>query len=185
MKELEHLMVKIKDQKGKKYKAKKDVVVKKVEKREKSSLSKPTMPESKGIYLDLQLSAHVDMFTMPSQMTIKVPLSEMFRIREHKSKAIEWISGVGKHTDAIPRKVVDEKVKPIPKIKEPEGIVSQIPPRYLDNAMTSIVEYIDPFMLSLIVNGKTLKNCMIDSGASNTVMPFKVMESLGLKVDTK
>lgn len=26
---------------------------------------------------------------------------------------------------------------------------------------------------------------MIDSGASNTIMPFKVMESLGLEVDTK
>ena len=26
---------------------------------------------------------------------------------------------------------------------------------------------------------------MIDSGASNTIMPFKVMEALGLKVDTK
>ena len=26
---------------------------------------------------------------------------------------------------------------------------------------------------------------MIDLGASNTIMPFKVMEGLGLKVDTK
>lgn len=26
---------------------------------------------------------------------------------------------------------------------------------------------------------------MIDLGASNTIMPFKVMEALGLKVDTK
>ena len=51
--------------------------------------------------------------------------------------------------------------------------------------MTSVVEDIDPFMLSLVVNGKPLKNCTIDSGASNTVIPFKVMESLGLKVDTK
>ena len=51
--------------------------------------------------------------------------------------------------------------------------------------MASMVEDIDPFLLSLVVNGKTLKNCMIDSGASNTVIPMKVMESLGLKVDTK
>ena len=51
--------------------------------------------------------------------------------------------------------------------------------------MTLIVEDIEPFMLSLIVNGKTLKICMIDSRASNTIMPFKVMESLCLKVDTK
>ena len=51
--------------------------------------------------------------------------------------------------------------------------------------MTSFVEDINSFLLSLIVNGKTLKNCMIDSGASNSVMPMKIMESLGLKVDTK
>ena len=85
----------------------------------------------------------------------------------------------------VQRKVVDEKVKPIPRIKEPKSIVSQIPSRYLDSAMTLVVEDIDPFMLSLIVSGKTLKNCMIDSGASNTIMPFKVMEALGLEVDTK
>ena len=122
---------------------------------------------------------------MLSQMTVKVPLSEMFRIKEHKNKAIEWISGVRKHIDVVPRKVVDEKVKLIPRIKEPKGIVSQIPPTYLDSAMTSIVEDIDPFMLNLIVIGKTLKNYMINSGASNTIMPFKVMESLDLEVDTK
>ena len=51
--------------------------------------------------------------------------------------------------------------------------------------MTFVVEDIDPFLLSLVVNGKTLKNCRIDLGGSNTVMPMKVMESLGLKVDTK
>ena len=45
----------------------------------------------------------------------------------------------------------------MPEVRELEGIVSQIPPKYLDNAMTAIVEDIDPFMLSLIVNGKILK----------------------------
>ena len=76
-------------------------------------------------------------------------------------------------------------VKNTPKPKECEGIISQIPPRNLDNTMTSFVEVIDPFLLSFIVNGNTLKNFMIDLGASNTVMPVKIMESLGLKVDTK
>ena len=64
------------------------------------------------------------MFTMLSQMNVKVPLSEIFRIKEHKSKAIEWISGVGKHIDAIPRKIINENFKPMPKIKEPEGTIS-------------------------------------------------------------
>ena len=76
-------------------------------------------------------------------------------------------------------------VEKTPKPKECEGIISKIPPIYLYDAMTSIVEDIDPFLLSLIMNGKTLKNYMIDSRDSNIVMPIKIMESLGLKVDTK
>ena len=114
-----------------------------------------------------------------------MPLFEIFRIEEHKNKALEWINGVGQNTNIGPRKNVQEKVKNTPKEKDYEGIISQIPPRYLDNTMTPIVEDIGPFLLSLIVNGKTLKNCMIDSGASNTIMLVKIMESLGLKVDTK
>ena len=156
-----------------------------MEKKEELSPIESIMLENKGINLDLQLSAPVDMFTMLSQMTVKVPLSEIFRIQEHKSKALEWINGVGQYTNATSKRIAKEKVKPIPKPKEPKGIISQIPPRYLDNAMTLVVEDIDPFLLSLVVNGKTLKNCMIDSRASNTIMPFKVMESIGLKADTK
>ena len=34
------------------------------------------------------------------------------------------------------------------------------------------------------MNGKTLKNCMIDSSASSIVMPFEIMKELGPKVDT-
>ena len=79
----------------------------------------------------------------------------MFRIQEHKSKALEWINGVGKYTNATSRRIIDKNVKSSPKLKEPEGIISQIPPRYLDNAMTSVVEDIDPFLLSLVVNEKT------------------------------
>ena len=47
------------------------------------------------------------------------------------------------------------------------------------------VDDIDPFLLSLIVNKKTLMNCTIDLGASNTIMLVEIMESFGLKVDTK
>ena len=56
---------------------------------------------------------------------------------------------------------------------------------FLDDSLVACIEDIDPFFLSLIIKGKTLKNCIIDLGASNTIMPFKVMEALGLKVDTK
>ena len=125
------------------------------------------------------------MFTMLSQMIVKTALSEMFRIKEHKNTALEWINGVRKITHIGLRNGVEDKVKNTPKPKECEGIISQIPPKYLDNTMTSFVRDIDPFLLSLIVNGKNMKNCMIDSGASNTVMPMKIMEYLGLKVHNK
>lgn len=56
---------------------------------------------------------------------------------------------------------------------------------YLDYSSTIYIENIDPFFLSLIINGKTLKNCMIYLGASTTVIPFMIIEALGLKLDTK
>ena len=63
--------------------------------------------------------------------------------------------------------------------------MSQILQMFLDDSRVAYIEDIDPFFLSLIIKGKIFKNCMIDSGASNTIIPFKIMEALGLKVDTK
>ena len=68
---------------------------------------------------------------------------------------------------------------------EDSGIMSQIPQMFLDDSSIAYFHDIDPFFLNLIIKGRTLKNCMIDSGASNTIMPFKFMETLGLTVDTK
>lgn len=66
-----------------------------------------------------------------------------------------------------------------------EEIISKIPQIFLNaNVVNGALGIVDPFFLSLMINGKLLKNCMIDSGASNTVMPAKIMKSLGIKVDT-
>ena len=62
--------------------------------------------------------------------------------------------------------------------------MSQIPQIFLDNSINQCLGNVEPFFLSILVNGKTLKNCMIDSGASSTIMPFEIMKELGLKVDT-
>ena len=70
------------------------------------------------------------------------------------------------------------------KEKETKIVVSQIPQMFLDNSVNECMGNVEPFFLSILVNGKTLKNCMIDSGASSTVMPFEIMRKLGLKVDT-
>ena len=36
----------------------------------------------------------IDMVSMLSQITIKVPLVEMFKIEEHKRKALSWLGGI-------------------------------------------------------------------------------------------
>ena len=62
--------------------------------------------------------------------------------------------------------------------------MSQIPQMFLDSSINEFLGSVEVFFLSILLNGKTLKNCMIDSGASNTIMPFEIMKELGLKVDT-
>ena len=40
-----------------------------------------------------------------------------------------------------------------------------------------------PFYVSLIIGGKLYHNCMIDSGASSSVMPRCVADALGMKYE--
>lgn len=56
---------------------------------------------------------------------------------------------------------------------------------YLDNSFVIYLQDIDPFFLSLAINGQTIKCWKIDLGESNTIMSFKVMDALGLEVNTK
>ncbi len=51
-------------------------------------------------------------------------------------------------------------------------------PRVADSS----TEYISPFYISLNVLGMTLRNAMVDSGASHNLMPLSVMEKLGLDI---
>jgi hypothetical protein len=39
-----------------------------------------------------------------------------------------------------------------------------------------------PFFMTLIMKDKSINNCMLDTGAGANIMPFKVMQKLGLKV---
>ena len=55
---------------------------------------------------------------------------------------------------------------------------------FLGSSVNECLGNVEPFFLSILVNGKTLKNFMIDSSASNTIMAFEIMKGLGLKVDT-
>lgn len=44
--------------------------------------------EVKGMNADSLSSSPIDMLSMLSQITVKVPLSELLRIPEHKEKAL-------------------------------------------------------------------------------------------------
>lgn len=90
----------------------------------------------------------IDMLSLLSQITVKVPLSELLRTPEHKRKAIAWEKGVDKkvnndcNTNQIPNE--PEKESKI------EVVMSQIPPIYLDDSMNQCLGSVDPFFLSII-----------------------------------
>ena len=77
------------------------------------------------------------MTTVLSQITVKVPLSELLRIPEHRNKALAWLGG----TDIKVRHECNENHNPKErskeKVKEKEAkvVVSQIPQMFLDNSM--------------------------------------------------
>lgn len=150
------------------------------DKQKESLVYHPHMPKVvKSISYD-----PVDMVSILSQISVKVPLSEMFRIEEHKRKAFSWLEEIGEYSVPMQNPSPNQHVSVSNKERK-EEIISQIPQMYLDNSSVAYLQDIDPFFLSLIIKGRTLKNRMIDSGASNNIMPLKVMEALGLGVDTR
>ena len=142
--------------------------------------------EKRNMIIDGPSDSSIDMLTILSQITIKVSLSKLLRIPEHQNKAIAWLGSIDirvRHNcneNHDPKEGNEEKMKD----KEAEVVVSQIPQIFLDSSVNECLGSVESFLLSILVNGKTLKNWMINSGASNTVMPFEIMKELGLKVDT-
>lgn len=126
------------------------------------------------------------MLVVLSQITVKVPLSKLLRIPKNQNKAIAWLGNTDVKVSQDCNENHSPKESSKEKVKENEAkvVVSQIPQMFLDNFVNQCLENIEPFFLSILVNDKTLKNCMIDSGASDTVKPFEIMKELGLKVDT-
>ena len=86
------------------------------------------------------------------QITVKLPLFELFRIDEHKSKALSWLGGIGNNGNMNePSAILQTSV-----VVEYSGIISQIPQMVLDDSSVAYIEDIDPFFISLIIKGKTL-----------------------------
>ena len=77
----------------------------------------------------------IDMLSILSQVIVKVLLSELLRIPEHRDKAIAWVGGTDKkmkndwNENHTPKDNSQEKMKD----REPEVFLSQIPQMFLDN----------------------------------------------------
>lgn len=79
-------------------------------------------PSIVGIIVKPATIEPIDMIAMLSQITVKVPLSKLLRIEEHKSKALSWLGGI----DAS--NVVKQNIIQLtPLVVEDSGILSQIP----------------------------------------------------------
>ena len=128
----------------------------------------------KGMSLEVPSASPIDMLAVLSHIIVKVPLSKLLIKPEHRDKAIAWVGGVDEkasHDHNLSQNPKEEDGK-----METDGVVSQIPPMFLDVSVNQCPRSVEPFFLSIIVNGKNLKNCKIDFGASNIVMPYEVMK---------
>ena len=79
--------------------------------------------------VDVPFESSIDMLSVLSQVTFKVPLSELLRIPEHRDKAIAWVGGVDKkmkndcNENHTPKDNSQEKMKD----REPKVFVCKIP----------------------------------------------------------
>ncbi len=81
------------------------------------------------------VSDTIDMISMLSQITIKVPLSKLFIIEEHKSKALSWLGGIGNNNNNIEQNATQQT----PLVIEDSGIMSQIPQMFLDDSLVAYI----------------------------------------------
>lgn len=101
-----------------------------------------------------------------SQVKISMPLLEVMKFPDYKNETLKIISNVG------------EMSREDPKSKEDPPVV------YLGTSVTKTLTQVDPFYLTLLINEKMLKTCMIDSGAAINIMLEDVMKELRMHVDT-
>ena len=84
-------------------------------------------------------------------------MSKLLRIPEHQTKAIAWLKDTNievRHDcneNNNPKESNKEKIKD----KEVEVVVSQIPQMFLDSSINQCLGSVEPFFLSILVNGKT------------------------------
>ena len=59
------------------------------------------MAPTLGMIVKPTISNPNDMISMLSQITIKDPLFKLFRIEEHKRKALSWLEGIGDNNNSM------------------------------------------------------------------------------------
>ena len=77
----------------------------------------------------------IDMISMLSQITINVPLSELFKIEEHKNKALSWLGGIANNNITVDQAMSQQT----PLVIEDSGIISQIPQIFLDDSSVAFI----------------------------------------------
>jgi hypothetical protein len=127
--------------------------------------------------------------TIPAVTQTKPPPSGILLPKTSKNKRVDlnfdFEGALSKMHVTIPLR---EVIK-VPSVKEQfdnffKGLDGPIDPPIMLQADHFRVQYDEhpPFFMTLIMNNKSLNNCMLDSGAGANVMSLKVIQQLGLKV---
>lgn len=119
----------------------------------------------------LPTTTSFDIANTLAQMKVSVPLLEMMKFLEYREKTLKVINGVSKEETKEHKQNSQNNDNPILTI-------------YLGSTITKNPSQVDPFYLTLMINNKMIKNCMIESRAAINVMPVGVMKELGMSVDT-
>jgi len=131
----------------------------------RKKLSQPTADQKKTPPLDILLpktsktervNLNFDFEGALSKMHVTIPLKEVIKIPSVKERFDNFLQGSDGPMD---------------------------PPIMLQAAHFR-VQYDEhpPFFLTLIMNNKSLNNCMLDSGAGANMMSLKVLQQIGLNV---
>lgn len=150
------MIVKVKDSKNRKWEPKKKVQFQGAEtikvhmhdKKLEPNIIKQVVGPTTQVALAPRISIKptiydpIDMISMLSHIVVKFALSKMFRIKEHKNKALSWLSGIG-NSNLIEKKSTFIHQTPI--IIEDKGVMSQIPQMYLDNSYSLPIRH-RPFL---------------------------------------
>lgn len=120
------------------------------------------------------VSSTFDMTKSLTQMKVTVPLVELLKIGEHREAAFYLFSSISHNNSSLPAGTKKDK----------EDQEQQILENYVGTTITQEPSQVDPFYVTMLINNRLIKNCMIDFGVAANVIPYGVIKELGLLVST-